>query len=96
MFLAATPQQARQIKPTLAFQYAGDLPVYATSHLYTGTNNPTQDQDLNGIRFCETPWLLNPSDPTRQQVAAHGPRPTAAWAASTPWASTPTARSASA
>ncbi len=54
VFLAATPQQARQIKPTLAFQYAGDLPVYATSHLYTGTNNPTQDQDLNGIRFCET------------------------------------------
>ena len=54
----------------MAFQYAGDLPVYATSHLYTGTNNPTQDQDLNGIRFCETPWLLNPSDPTRQQVAA--------------------------
>lgn len=68
------PQQARQIKPTLAFQYAGDLPVYATSHLYTGTNNPTQDQDLNGIRFCETPWLLNPSDPTRQQVAAQWPQ----------------------
>ncbi|MCR3843466.1 penicillin-binding protein activator, partial [Pseudomonas aeruginosa] len=66
--------QARQIKPTLAFQYAGDLPVYATSHLYTGTNNPTQDQDLNGIRFCETPWLLNPSDPTRQQVAAQWPQ----------------------
>ena len=74
VFLAATPQQARQIKPTLAFQYAGDLPVYATSHLYTGTNNPTQDQDLNGIRFCETPWLLNPSDPTRQQVAAQWPQ----------------------
>lgn len=55
IFLAATPQQARQIKPTLAFQYAGDLPVYATSNLYTGVNNPAQDQDLNGIRFCETP-----------------------------------------
>jgi outer membrane PBP1 activator LpoA protein len=31
IFLAATPQQAQQIKPTLNFQYAGDVPVYATS-----------------------------------------------------------------
>src|SRR5690606_7224034 len=35
IFLAATPQQAQQIKPTLAFQYAGDVPVYATSNLYS-------------------------------------------------------------
>lgn len=73
IFLAATPQQARQIKPTLAFQYAGDLPVYATSNLYTGVNNPAQDQDLNGIRFCETPWLLTPNNALRQQVAAQWP-----------------------
>ncbi|KAF1056446.1 MAG: Penicillin-binding protein activator LpoA [Pseudomonas delhiensis] len=74
IFLAATPQQARQIKPTLAFQYAGDLPVYATSNLYTGSNNPTQDQDLNGIRFCETPWLLQPNNPLRVQVSAQWPQ----------------------
>lgn len=74
IFLAATPQQARQIKPTLAFQYAGDLPVYATSNLYTGSNNPAQDQDLNGIRFCETPWLLQPNNALRQQVVAQWPQ----------------------
>ncbi|WP_370600797.1 penicillin-binding protein activator [Pseudomonas nitroreducens] len=74
IFLAATPQQARQIKPTLAFQYAGDLPVYATSNLYSGVNNPAQDQDLNGIRFCETPWLLEPNNPLRQQVSAQWPQ----------------------
>ncbi|SDI43381.1 hypothetical protein SAMN05216272_10965 [Pseudomonas panipatensis] len=74
IFLAATPQQARQIKPTLAFQYAGDLPVYATSNLYTGVNNPGQDQDLNGIRFCETPWLLQTNNPLRQQVVAQWPQ----------------------
>jgi len=59
IFLAATPQQAQQIKPTLAFQYAGDVPVYATSHIY----NPKEEQnyylDLEGVQFCETPWLLN-------------------------------------
>src|SRR5690606_32413568 len=45
IFLAATPQQAQQIKPTLAFQYAGDVPVYATSHLYSASNDPAQYQD---------------------------------------------------
>lgn len=73
IFLAATPQQARQIKPTLAFQYAGDVPVYATSHLFSGSNG-AQDNDLNGIRFCETPWLLNSSDALRQQVSSQWPQ----------------------
>ncbi|WP_271105143.1 penicillin-binding protein activator [Pseudomonas tohonis] len=74
IFLAATPQQAQQIKPTLAFQYAGDVPVYATSHLYTGSNDQAQYLDLNGIRFCETPWLLNSNDPLRQQVDRQWPQ----------------------
>ncbi|WP_068829571.1 penicillin-binding protein activator [Pseudomonas sp. BMS12] len=74
IFLAATPQQAQQIKPTLAFQYAGDLPVYATSHLYTGGHNPSQFQDLEGIRFCETPWLLDANDNLRQQVDQQWPQ----------------------
>ncbi len=73
VFLAATPAQARQIKPTLAFQYAGDLPVYATSHLFTGSNDPAQDLDLDGIRFCETPWLLGATDPLREQVIGQWP-----------------------
>ncbi|MDI6525220.1 penicillin-binding protein activator [Pseudomonas otitidis] len=74
IFLAATPQQAQQIKPTLAFQYAGDVPVYATSHLYSGGNDVAQYQDLSGIRFCETPWLLNRDDPLRQQVDRQWPQ----------------------
>ncbi|MET1079162.1 MAG: penicillin-binding protein activator [Pseudomonas sp.] len=74
IFLAATPQQAQQIKPTLAFQYAGDVPVYATSHLFTAAGNPTQYLDLNGIRFCETPWLLDGNDALRQQVVSQWPQ----------------------
>jgi len=74
IFLAATPQQAQQIKPTLAFQYAGDVPVYATSHLFTGTYNQAQYVDLNGIMFCETPWLLNSDDPLRQQASTQWPQ----------------------
>ncbi|EPM75455.1 lipoprotein, partial [Pseudomonas syringae pv. actinidiae ICMP 18886] len=29
---------------------------------------------LNGVRFCETPWLLNADDPLRQQVTAQWPQ----------------------
>lgn len=62
LFLVALPQQARQIKPTLAFNFASDLPVYSTSHVYSGEPNPSKDRDLNGIIFCDTPWLLQHSE----------------------------------
>jgi len=74
LFLAATPQQAQQVKPTLIFQYAGDLPVYATSHLHAANENRSQYLDLEGIRFAETPWLLDPQLPLRQQVERQWPQ----------------------
>jgi outer membrane PBP1 activator LpoA protein len=74
IFLAATPQQAQQIKPTLNFQYAGDVPVYATSHVFSASGDVNQYNDMNGIRFCETPWLLEANDPLRKQVTAQWPQ----------------------
>ncbi|MDR6605055.1 penicillin-binding protein activator [Pseudomonas synxantha] len=74
IFLAATPQQAQQIKPTLNFQYAGDVPVYATSHVFSASGDINQYNDMNGIRFCETPWLLDANDPLRRQVTAQWPQ----------------------
>lgn len=74
LFLAATPQQAQQVKPTLIFQYAGDLPVYATSHLHAATDNRSQYLDLEGIRFAETPWLLDDQLPLRQEIEAKWPQ----------------------
>ena len=62
MFLVALPDQARQIKPTLAFNFARDLPVYSTSHVFSGEISTRQDRDLNGIYFCDTPWLLRDSE----------------------------------
>jgi outer membrane PBP1 activator LpoA protein len=73
IFLAATPQQAQQIKPTLNFQYAGDVPVYATSTC-TAPAAINQYNDMNGIRFCETPWLLDTSNSLRQQVVQQWPQ----------------------
>lgn len=74
IFLASTPQQAQQIKPTLNFQYAGDVPVYATSNLYSASGDINQYNDMNGIRFCETPWLLDTSNSLRQQVVQQWPQ----------------------
>ncbi len=58
IFIAAFPRQARLIRPQLKFHYAGDLPIYATSHIYNGTPNPGENSDMNGIRFATTPWNL--------------------------------------
>ncbi|MFC3607182.1 penicillin-binding protein activator [Stutzerimonas tarimensis] len=74
LFLAASPQQAQQVKPTLAFQYAADLPVYSTSHLHAANNDRNQYLDLEGIRFAETPWLLDPEQRLRQQVEQQWPQ----------------------
>ncbi|MFW1677557.1 penicillin-binding protein activator [Pontibacter sp. JAM-7] len=60
IYLTALPNDARQIKPILAFNFAGDLPIYASSHVYSGSQNPVLDQDLNGIHFCASPWTLQP------------------------------------
>lgn len=69
IFLSALPQAARQIKPTLSFHYAGKIPVYATSHLYTGSVSEIEDQDLNGIRFVATPWLVQEPTTAHLQLA---------------------------
>lgn len=58
IFLVAQPAQGRSIKPTLDFYYAHDLPVYATSHIYAGTESTDMNRDLEGIRFSAMPWTL--------------------------------------
>jgi outer membrane PBP1 activator LpoA protein len=70
IFLMANPRQGRQINPTLAFFFAGDLPVYALSGIYDGSHNQLVNRDLNGIMFTDTPWVLEQQDPLRQQVDA--------------------------
>lgn len=62
IFLIAAPEQARQIKPLLDFYFAGDIPVYATSTIYSGFPQPSLDRDLNGIIFCDSPWVLQKPD----------------------------------
>ncbi len=64
IFMTAFPRQARLLKPQLKFHYAGDLPVYATSHLYAGYQDREANRDLDQITFCDIPWVLNNSAET--------------------------------
>jgi len=70
IFLIANPREGRQIKPTLAFYFAGDIPVYALPSIYDGLDNQGANQDLNGIVFPDAPWLLNNNDPLKTAAAA--------------------------
>ena len=58
VFLAASPRQARLIRPQLDFYRASDLPVYATARVFSGRPDSNKDADMNGIVFCDTPWTL--------------------------------------
>lgn len=73
IFLAAGPQQARQIQPTLRFQYAGDLPIYATSSLNPSSQDAGVQQDLEGIYLSEIPWLFNQDNALRQKIIQQWP-----------------------
>jgi hypothetical protein len=58
IFLAASADQARLIRPQLRFHDAGDIPVYSSGRVYSGQPRPAYNQDLNGVRFPITPWQL--------------------------------------
>ncbi|HET7299274.1 MAG TPA: penicillin-binding protein activator, partial [Oleiagrimonas sp.] len=70
IFLSMRPEQARLLMPQLHLA-AIKLPVFATSHIYAGEDNPVADGDLDGVEFCDAPWLFNaqPGLPSRAAVA---------------------------
>jgi len=67
--LSPDGSQARSLKPLLAYHYAGGLPVYSTSSVYSGIPN-IGDKDLDGIHILEIPWLLGSNPRLRVAIAA--------------------------
>ena len=63
IFTAAVPNDARQLFPQFRFHRGGDIPVYSTSHIFSGIEDSARDNDLNGVMFIDMPWLI---DTTRQ------------------------------
>ncbi|MGE3774506.1 MAG: penicillin-binding protein activator [Gammaproteobacteria bacterium] len=68
ILLSAPPVEARQILPQFRFLGAANLPMYATSHVFSGARNPGADQDLNGVMFGDAPWVLGAGDRSLKNV----------------------------
>jgi len=72
IFLIARPSLAREINPLLK----NNIPVYSTSLVYSGLINSEKDKNLNGIRFCDEPLVLDSSGQwavMRQQITISEP-----------------------
>ncbi len=63
IFMAASDNAAKLIRPQLKFYYAGGIPTYATSTIYQSA--ATGNRDLNGIMFADMPWMIAPAPLTQ-------------------------------
>jgi outer membrane PBP1 activator LpoA protein len=71
IFMAAFSRQGRLLRPQLKFHRGSDIPVYATSHVFSGNLQPDMDRDMNGVRFSDMPWTLashNKNDDLKLQI----------------------------
>lgn len=59
IYLIADTRDARLLVPQILYQTASALPIYATSQVFSGQPDPAGDQDMNGVIFCDVPWLLD-------------------------------------
>jgi len=70
IFISMRPQQARLLLPQLKIASIA-APVFGTSHIYSGDATPGLDRDLDGVEFCDAPWLFGrvPGRPDREAIS---------------------------
>ncbi len=64
LFLAGSANTLRLLNPQLHFYRAKHIPAYTISKVYGNHPDPIKDIDLNGIRFCDIPWVLDNAETT--------------------------------
>ncbi|OOG60362.1 penicillin-binding protein activator [Rhodanobacter sp. C03] len=74
IFISMRPNQARMLIPQLQIANI-HLPVFATSHVYDGSDDATANRDLDGVEFCDAPWLFDaqPGLPSHDAIATQLP-----------------------
>jgi len=74
IFISMRPQQARLLLPQLKLARI-NLPVFGTSHVYGGVDDAGANRDLDGVEFCDAPWLFDaqPGLPSHADVASQLP-----------------------
>jgi hypothetical protein len=63
----ASPALANQIMPSLRY-FNSRLPLYSLSSAWTPTANGSSQRDLEGLRFCDLPWMLEPPRPEQVSI----------------------------
>jgi outer membrane PBP1 activator LpoA protein len=74
IFISMRPAQARLLLPQLRIAQI-NLPVIATSHVYEGSDDASANRDLDGVEFCDAPWLFDaqPGLPNHDDIATQLP-----------------------
>lgn len=75
LFLAS-PALARQVQPALTY-YRSRLPLYSLAAAWDPAADPSGVNDLDGLRFCDLPWMLEEARPEQQALYAAQGRPAA-------------------
>ena len=66
--LFSNSEDTRQLSPALAFYYADDLPILATSQINDVNATKIDNLDLNGVQFLDIPWKLLPKDDLSDRI----------------------------
>lgn len=74
VFISMRPQQARLLVPQLRLARI-TLPIFGTSHIYGGSDDANANRDLDGVEFCDAPWLFDaqPGLPNHADIATQLP-----------------------
>lgn len=59
--LVESAEKARELRPLLKFNYAGNLPVFAPSSVFQDQSN-TKNRDLDGVNFVLSPGMREPGN----------------------------------
>ena len=58
VFIGGLPVDNRQLIPQMRYFGVADVPMYASSHTFSGQIDPGKDIDLNGANFGDMPLIL--------------------------------------
>ena len=61
VFMAGFPREVRQLRPQFEFHDAANVPIYSTSHVYTGIPDPEKDSDIDDAIFGDMPMVVSAS-----------------------------------
>jgi len=62
VFMIASNTTGRLVRPQINFFSGGRVPVYATSSIFNGIQDPINNVDLDNTRFPVMPWVLKSAD----------------------------------